>query len=389
MTMEGMIYLDNASTSYPKPDVVYRFMDDFYRKNGVSPGRSGFDACLAVGELVTETRTLLTDLFGAGGDRNRLTFSYNASDSLNMIIQGLAEKGDHVITTTLEHNSVLRPLYHLRQAGVVDVTHVPCDDRGYVHPEDIGKAIRKNTRMVVMNHCSNVIGTIQPVSDVGRITRKAGVCLVVDTSQTAGVVPIDMQSMGIDVVVFTGHKSLLGPTGIGGSYVMEHVPVRSTRYGGTGILSEQLTHVEEFPHRLECGTLNVVGVAGLNAGVKWILGEGMETIHRREMHLWDRLRKGIRAVDGVVTYCADDTRDHSPVLSFNIEDFRAADVGSRLDADHKIACRTGLQCAPMVHTGLGTELIDGTVRLSVGPFNTGEEIDKTIRAVREIAAAGG
>lgn len=384
--MEKMIYLDNAATSFPKPAVVYDFMRDFYRDHGVSPGRSGFDACLVAEELVMETRKLLTGLFHGGGDHNRLTFSYNASDSLNMIIQGLAEKGDHVVTTTLEHNSVLRPLHHLRMNGVIDVAHVPFDSRGYVHPDDIAKAIRKNTKMVIVNHCSNVIGTIQPLAEIGRVCKKAGVLFIVDTTQSAGVVPIDMQAMGVDVAVFTGHKCLLGPTGIGGSYVMDDVPVKHTRFGGTGVRSAQPTHLDEFPYRLECGTLNLLGVAGLNAGVKWLLGEGIDAIHAREMRLWDSLRKGIQQLENVVTYCADGTDDHSPVLSFNVRNFEAGDVGTLLDVDYGIACRTGLQCAPKVHEGLGTDVLHGTVRLSVGPFNTQEQIDHAVGAVGEITA---
>jgi cysteine desulfurase/selenocysteine lyase len=384
--MNDMIYLDNAATTFPKPDVVYDFMSNFYRNHGVSPGRSGFDASLEAEEIVTETRKLLTELFHGGGDPNRLTFSYNASDSLNMIIQGLVEKGDHVVTTMLEHNSVLRPLYHLQMNGVVEVTHVGFDMQGYVHPDDIQKSIRKNTKMVIVNHCSNVIGTIQSIAEIGKVCKKTGVLFVVDTTQSAGIIPIDMQAMGIDVVVFTGHKCLMGPTGIGGSYVMDNVQVKHTRFGGTGVRSAQPTHLDEFPYRLECGTLNLIGVAGLNAGIKWLLKNGTDTLHKREMMLWDQLRKGIQQIDNVVTYCAESPDNHSPVLSFNVKNFEAGDVGTLLDVDYNIASRTGLQCAPKVHVGLGTETIHGTVRLSIGPFNTEEHITQAIRAVNEIAA---
>ena len=257
-----MIYLDNSATSFPKPEEVYNYTIDFYRKHGVSPGRSGFDAAIETEEIVMETRRLLMRLFN-GDDPNRLTFSYNASDSLNMIIQGLAQEGDHVITTMLEHNSVLRPLHHLQQDGIIETTHLPFDGSGYISPDDFRKAIRPNTRFAVINHCSNVIGTMQPVAEIGKICKEAGIYLVVDTTQSAGVIPIDVKAMNIDVVVFTGHKCLMGPTGIGGSYVREDIPVRYTRYGGTGVRSAQKTHLEEFPYRLECGTLNILGVAGL------------------------------------------------------------------------------------------------------------------------------
>jgi selenocysteine lyase/cysteine desulfurase len=194
-----------------------------------------------------------------------------------------------------------------------------------------------------------------------------------------------MQAMGIDVVVFTGHKCLLSPTGIGGSYVMENVPVKYTRFGGTGVRSAQLTHLDEFPYRLECGTLNLLGVAGLNAGVKWILANGMESLHNKEMLLWEKLRKGIQNIENVIIYCAYNIENHNPIISFNIKNFEAGDVGTMLDVDYNIASRTGLQCAPRVHIGLGTDKIHGTVRISIGPFNTEEYIDKAVEAIKEIA----
>jgi len=380
-----MIYLDNSATTFPKPDVVYDFMCDFYRHHGVSPGRSGFDAAIETEEVVFNTRKMLTSLFN-GDDPNRLTFSYNASDSLNMIIQGIVQKGDHVITTMLEHNSVLRPLYHLEQNGTIEVTHIPFDSHGYLNPDDFRKAIRKNTRMAVVNHCSNVIGTVQPVAEIGKICQENGVIFVADASQSAGAIPIDMKAMGIDVVVFTGHKCLMGPTGIGGSYVMEGVPVKGTRFGGTGVRSAQLTHLEEFPYRLECGTLNLLGVSGLNAGLKWVLEQGITNLHHQEIVLWDKMRKGLQQIDKVTTYCAESIDNQNPVLSFNIKGFDSGDVGTMLDVDYDIAARTGLQCAPKVHQLLGTDKIHGTVRLSVGPFNTETDIDTAIQAVSEIAS---
>ncbi|HWQ81957.1 MAG TPA: aminotransferase class V-fold PLP-dependent enzyme [Ignavibacteria bacterium] len=384
--MNDLIYLDNSATTYPKPDAVYKFMDSFYREHGVNPGRSGFDAALEAEEIVMNTRRLLTEFFNAGSDINRLTFSYNASDSLNMVLQGLAEKGDHVITTMLEHNSVLRPLHHLEMNGIIQVSRITFDEKGYINPDDIKKAIRKNTKMVVVNHCSNVIGTIQPVAEIGKICKEAGVLFVVDSTQSAGTIPIDMKAMGIDALIFTGHKCLLGPTGIGGSYVMENVPVKYTRFGGTGVRSAQETHLEEFPYRLECGTLNLVGVAGLNAGVKWIQSNGMENLHGREMALFSKLRKGIQETENVITYCAEGDGNHNPILCFNIKGFDAGDVGTMLDIDYNVACRTGLHCAPKVHQVLGTDKIHGAVRLSIGPFNTEEHIDTAINAVKEIAA---
>jgi cysteine desulfurase family protein len=382
--MSNLIYLDNSATTFPKPEVVYDYMCNFYRTHGVNPGRSGFDKAIETEEVVFNTRKLLTQLFN-GTDPNRLTFSYNASDSLNMILQGLAVKGDHVVTTNLEHNSVLRPLHHLALDGVIEVDYVPFDANGYVHADDIKKALRKNTKMVVVTHCSNVIGTVQPLAEIGKVCHDAGVYFVVDGSQGAGAIAVDMQAMNIDVYIFTGHKCLMGPTGIGGSYVMENVPVRYTRYGGTGVRSAVETHLEEFPYRLECGTLNLVGVAGLKAGITWVLEQGMENLHRKEMALWTKLFDGIRKIDNVTTYCASSEGLRNPVLSLNVNGMDSGDVGTILDVDYEIACRTGLQCAPKVHQQIGTDKIHGTVRLSVGPFNTMEHIDKAIEAITDIA----
>lgn len=382
--MEGLVYLDNAATTFPKPKLVYDFMHEFYQKHGVNPGRSGYDACMATEEIVHNTRKMLTAFFN-GTDPNRLTYSYNASDSLNMIIMGMLEKGDHAITTNVEHNSVIRPLHHLVRDGGVELTEVPFDERGIVDPDEIKKAIKKNTKLVVVNHGSNVIGTVQPITEIGKICRDAGVYFAVDSSQTAGVRPIDVYTMNIDLLAFTGHKGLMGPTGIGGSYIGEEVPIRGTRFGGTGVRSAYPYHLEEFPYRMECGTLNIIGVAGLNAGQQWIEEQGMENIHNHEIGLWDKLRKGLEETDGITTYCADGPEDHIAVLSFNIDGMECSHVGTMLDVDYNIACRTGLQCAPLVHEQIGTDKLKGTVRLSIGPFNTEAHIDLAIEAVREIA----
>jgi cysteine desulfurase family protein len=381
-----MIYLDNSATTFPKPDIVYDFMSTFYRKHGVNPGRSGFDAAIETEEIVFNTRKLLTDMFNGGGDPNRLTFSYNATDSLNMILQGLSEKGDHVLATMLEHNSVLRPLYCMQQQGIIDVTYLPFDHAGYVDPDDVKKAIRPNTKFLICTHSSNVIGTVQPLAEIGKICREAGVIFVVDGSQSAGAIEVDMLASNIDVYIFTGHKSLMGPTGIGGSYVREGVYIRQTRYGGTGVRSAYPAHLEEYPYRLEAGTLNLLGVAGLNAGIKWITEKGIDNLHHQEMLLWNKLRLALQSMDKVILYCATGTENQNPVLSFNIQGFEAADVGTMLDVDYNIACRTGLQCAPKLHEHLNTFDIHGTVRLSLGPFNTEADIDTTIDAIKDIAS---
>ena len=381
--MSEFIYLDNGSTSFPKPEEVYTSMDAFYRNFGVNPGRSGYDLAMEAGSVVDDTRKLLADFFN-GTDPSHLCFSYNSTDALNIVIFGMLRPGDHAITTTLEHNSVLRPLYHLSRDGV-DIDYVPFDGAGFVDPEEIRKRIKPNTRLVIINHASNVIGTIQPLREIGQYCREAGIPFAIDASQSAGKIPIDMEEQLLDIVVFTGHKSMLGPTGIGGLYVREGIEIRHTRAGGSGILSALRTHVDEYPYRLEYGTTNIVGVAGIQAGLKWVLDEGVDALHAHEMKLACTLRDGLSDIPDVTLYCAENLENHIAVLSFNIDGVEASDVGTMIDVDHNIACRTGLHCAPLVHDQLGTTEIRGAVRFSIGPFNTEEHILAAIEAVRETA----
>jgi cysteine desulfurase family protein len=381
--MENLIYLDNGATSFPKPDEVYTFMDSFYRGFGVNPGRSGYDLCMETGDLVDRTRQQLTNLFN-GGDPNRLCFSYNSTDALNLIVYGLLEQGDHAITTTLEHNSVLRPLNHQRQLNGVEVDHVPFDSNGFVDPDDIKKKIKTNTRLVIVNHASNVIGTVQPVEAIGRVCREHDIPFAIDASQSAGKIPIDMEKFHIDIIAFTGHKSLLGPTGIGGLYVRDGIEVRHTRAGGTGVRSADRMHLDDYPYRLEYGTGNVVGIAGLHAGLKWIEAQGMDQIHQHEMGLTRMFRDGLLDLDGVILYCQEDLTDHIGVISFNVDGMEALDVGTLLDGEYNIACRTGLHCAPLVHEQLGTANSGGAVRIGIGPFNTADHITSAIEAIGEI-----
>ena len=384
--MKNLIYLDNGATSFPKPEEVYAYMDHFYRNYGVNPGRSGYDLCMEVGEVVENTRKQLMQLFN-GNDPNRLCFSYNSTDALNLIIAGMLEKGDHAITTTIEHNSVIRPLYHLAKFNGVEVDHVPFDSKGFVDPDDFLGKFKKNTKLVIVNHASNVIGTIQPIKEIGKYCRKNGIPFAIDASQSAGIITVDIEELNVDVVAFTGHKSLLGPTGIGGLYVREGIEIRHTRAGGTGVRSAVRTHLYEYPYRLEYGTENTLGIAGLHAGVKWIQERGMENLHKHEMKLTTMLRDGLKEIDGVTMYCLDDLTDHISVLSINIEGMEALNVGTILDVDYNIACRTGLHCAPLVHDQLGTTELHGAVRFGIGPFNTEKHIQTAINGVREIAEA--
>jgi cysteine desulfurase family protein len=381
-----LIYLDNAATAWPKPESVYQFMNDFYRRTGVNPGRSGFDLAIEAGAMLDNLRKRLTAFFGGDLDTpGRLCFGYNATDALNLIIPGLLSSGDHVITTNLEHNSVLRPINHLVRDGGVHATFVPFDGAGFLDPADIDRAIRKNTKLVIVNHGSNVIGTVQPAAAIGRICREKGVTFAIDTSQTAGLIPIDMTAMNVDVVVFTGHKALMGCTGIGGMCVRKHVQIRQVRSGGTGVRSAHPYHLEEYPWRLEYGTPNMVGIAALWAGQDWLEQNGVDRIHEREMRLVHRLVEGMREINGVRIYCCDNLENHLATVTMNIEGMEAADVGTMLDVDHNIATRTGLHCAPLVHEQLGTIALRGGVRFSIGPFNTDAHIDAALEAIAAIS----
>jgi len=382
--MSDSVYLDNAATTFPKPPQVIQAACDFYATRGVNPGRTGFDLALEAEETLTGARKSLTKFFG-GTDHNRLVFSYNVTDALNLLISSVLEPGDHAITTCLEHNSVLRPMY-LHASRGVDVDFVPFDSAGYVDPDDIARRIRANTKLVVVNHGSNVIGTIQPVAEIGRLCRERGVLFAIDAAQTSGLVPIDIESMMIDVVCFTGHKSLFGPSGTGGMYIAEHVDIAPCRAGGTGVMSALKTQPEAYPWRMEFGTVNLMGVAGLLAAQEWIATRGgVEAIYQHEMRHAKRLHDGLSAIEGVTLYCADMDRDHLPVLVFNIDGLPADQAGTFLDVEHDVITRTGLHCAPQVHEGIGTAEIDGTVRFSPGVFTTDVEIEHALAAVAEVA----
>ncbi len=384
--MEDLIYLDNAATSWPKPEKVYSFMIDFYRRCGVNPGRSGFDKAIEAGNIVEDLRLRLTRFFGGDVARpEQLCFSYNATDALNLIIQGLLSSGDHVVTTNVEHNSVIRPINHLVRDIGVQATFVPFNAQGFVEPDDIGKAIKPTTRLVIVNHGSNVLGTVQPVAEIGRVCKEKGVIFAIDVSQTAGMVPIDMEQMNVDVLAFTGHKSLMGSTGIGGLCVRGDVSIRHTRSGGTGVRSAFPYHLDEYPFRMEFGTPNVVGIASLWAAQEWLAEQGgVDAIHAHEIKLADRLVKGFKGIDGVITYCWDNMENHLATVTMNIEGLEAGDVGIMLDVDFNIAARTGLHCAPLVHKQIGTLSVHGGVRFAVGPFNTEKHVDKAIEAASEI-----
>jgi len=389
MTPTNFIYLDNAATTFPKPAEVLRTAAEFYLTKGVNPGRTGFDLALEAEEVIADCRKSLCAFFG-GSEPNRLVFGHNVTDALNHVIDSVLSEGDHAITTCLEHNSVLRPMHHAETQRGVEVDWVPFDRDGYVDPEKIGALIKDNTKLVIVNHASNVIGTIQPVAEIGKICREKGVLFCVDAAQTAGMVPIDVKAMNIDILCFTGHKSLMAPPGTGGMYMDEHVEVTASRSGGTGVRSALKTHVREFPWRFEFGTLNLLGIAGLLAAQKWIEEKGgVEAIYAHEMTLANRLKDGMAGIENVEFYGADLSHDHLPVFAWNIRGMPASQTGTMLDVDYNVICRTGLHCAPMVHEGIGTFEMDGTCRFSVGAYTTEHEVDAAIGAVKELAEFAG
>lgn len=389
--MGSLIYLDNAATSFPKPDVVHDTVMDFYKSTGVNPGRSGCDLAIAAEEMINDTRKAFSAFFNksivdAGGtkDPNRLVFTLNATMSLNLIINGMVKPGDHVVTTMAEHNSVIRPVNHKVKEGA-EATYVVPDADGYIDAEDIRKAIRKNTTLVVVNHGSNVTGVVQDMKAIGAVCKEKGVPLAIDSAQTAGVLPIDMKEYNISFLSFTGHKGLFGPTGTGGICVADDAEIEGTIYGGTGVRSAVPLHLEEYPYRLEAGTLNLAGIAGLSAGLKWVLEKGIDNIYAHEMELIEMLQNGLLEIKGVELWGTKNLEGRVATLSVTVANFDAEDVGTILDADYGIITRTGLHCAPLIHEHHGTAP-RGTVRFSAGPFNTKEHIEKAIKAVAEIAA---
>jgi cysteine desulfurase/selenocysteine lyase len=379
-----MIYLDNAATSFPKPEAVYQALDRFARQDLANPGRAGHKMALAAERALDDTRHLLNQFFHGEGPE-RFIFTLNCTDALNMAFKGVLSEGDHVITTDLEHNSVSRPLRALELAGRISLTRLRADAGGTVDPDDFRRTITPRTRLVALTHASNVLGTVQPVAAVGQIARERDLFFLVDAAQTAGVVPIDVQKMHVDLLAFPGHKSLLGPTGTGSLYVGPRVQVRAWREGGTGGDSASETQPREFPYFLEGGTPNVLGIAGLAAGVKYVQERGIDRIRQHEAALSEQLWRRLEEIGGYEILGHRDHAQRVGTLSLRSQVLPAAEVAGILDQAFDIAIRPGLHCAPYIHRSLGT-FPDGTIRVSPGPFSTEQDIDHLARALEEIAA---
>lgn len=377
-----MIYLDNAATSWPKPEIVYQATDEFLRTKGGNPGRGSHSMALAARETVEETRMLVARLINA--EIERVIFTLNCTDSLNMGLKGLLKPGDHVITSSIEHNSVVRPLRKLERQGIKVTWLSPRSGDGFIMPNDIEEALTRETRLVVMTHASNVTGVIQPIEEYGEIAQRHNLIFMVDAAQTAGKYPIDVKAYNIDLLACSGHKGLFGPPGTGVLYIGERVDLDSLREGGTGSHSEVQEQPLELPYRYESGTVNSVGIAGLGAGLKFIFKEGMEKILAHEKSLTEQLVDGLARIPGITIYGAKERARQAPIISFNFKGYEPGEVGAILDQAFDIKARTGLHCAPAAHKTIGTYPL-GTIRLSPGYFNTAKEIEVTIQALEKIA----
>jgi cysteine desulfurase family protein len=377
-----MTYLDNAATSFPKPEGVYLALDRFARHSLANPGRSGHKMALESEHALANARHRLNRFFN-GRNPDRWAFALNGTDALNMAFKGLLNDGDHVVTSDLEHNSVSRPLVALARTNRITLTRIPADADGTVDPDAIRAAIGPKTRLVAITHASNVLGTVQPVAAIGRITRERDAVFLVDAAQTAGVAPIDVQEMCIDLIAFPGHKSLFGPTGTGALYVGPRVALRPWREGGTGGDSLTPTQPSDYPHHMEGGTPNVLGVVGLVAGLDFVEGRGLDTICRHDVGLCDRLRAALSDSPAFDLFGPTGTTPRVGALSFRCTALPAPELAALLDEKFDIAVRPGLHCAPYIHTALGTAP-DGLVRISPGPFNTEADIDRLIDALTQI-----
>jgi cysteine desulfurase family protein len=359
-------------------------MVEFTRNIGANPGRSGHRLSLEAGRVVNEARERVAELFSIN-DPMRVVFGPNATEALNLAMRGVLRKGHHVITSSMEHNSVMRPLRDLERQGV-ELSVVQCSQEGLLKPEDVENAIKKNTRMVVLNHASNVVGTLLPVGEIGKIARENDILLLVDAAQTGGCIPLDAKTDNIDLIAFSGHKGLQGPQGTGGLVIGERVEIEDMaplKSGGTGSRSEFEYQPDFFPDRYESGTMNTVGLAGLAAGVEFVLNETVDKIRKKEMELTRRFIRGSGDIPGCTLYGPRDEQKQTSTISFTIDKHSPSEMGLMLEEEYAIMCRVGLHCAPAAHRTIGT-FPEGTVRVGFGYFNNTDEVDVTIEALKKM-----
>jgi len=379
-TENKIIYFDNAATSWPKPEPVYESLGSFLREKGANPGRSGHRMAQAAERAIDGTRNLVSSFLGVGSPE-RIIFTLNCTDALNIAIHGTVKKSSHVITTSLEHNSVTRVLNELRERKSVEITIIEPSEEGYIDPDNIRKSIRKNTSLIAINHGSNVTGALQDAGETALISRKKGIPFLLDAAQSAGAAPLDLGALGVSLCALPGHKGLLGPTGTGILYVSEDLEISSFRQGGTGTDSASPRHPDKYPFHLEAGTPNTSGIAALGEGIRYV-ADNFDSIIKREKELLGFLLEELGKTGGIRVYGPRSSEKRVGTISLNAEGWSPDDLGAVLDENFNIAVRTGLHCAPGAHRGLGT-FPEGTVRVSCGPFNTEEEAEKLLSALRE------
>jgi cysteine desulfurase/selenocysteine lyase len=382
------IYLDNAATSWPKPNAVYEAVDHYQRCLGAPAGRSTYSEAAEVMRAIEAARASLARMLQAAHPR-QIVFAANGTDALNLAISGILRPGDHVVATVCEHNSVLRPLRHLETHRQIEVTLVGCDGQGYVDPDDVGRALRPNTRLVAVVHASNVTGALQPMAEIAARAHAAGALLLVDAAQSLGHRPCDVNQLGADLLAAPGHKGLLGPLGTGLLYIAPglEAQLQSLRQGGTGTRSEEDRQPESLPDKYEAGNLNVPGLVGLAAALRHLEARGLVAVEAHERALTERLLAGLGEIAGVRLHGPPDSAHRVGVVSITIDGYDPQEVAATLDASFRVQVRSGLHCAPRMHEALGTMPFGGTVRFSLGPFSTPADVDAAAAAVAQIAAA--
>lgn len=380
--MKGVMYFDQAASSWPKPPAVMEAMMKCMQEFAANPGRGSHQMAVQASRVLFETRKNTARLFGIRNP-NDISFALNTTHALNQAIKGFVKAGDHVICTNIEHNSVRRPLEHLKATAQVELTYIHNDEQGYIELDDLKKALRPNTTLVVVNHSSNLLGTIMPVGEIGEICRAHGAKLLVDAAQSAGILPIHVGNMNIDMLAFPGHKGLLGPQGTGGLYIHPDLDLEPLLHGGTGSQSEAIHQPTVRPDRYEAGTQNTVGIAGMNEGVKYVLAETVEKIHEKEWHQTQLLMEGLLGIEGVTVLGPSLGQNKTGIVSFNINHTDSSEVAFILDQSFQIAVRSGYHCTPLAHEASGT-LDKGAVRASIGYFTTDQEVHALIDAVKEI-----
>lgn len=375
------VYLDNSATTYPKPEEVYNSVYNYMKNIGANPGRGGYANALEGDRIIFNCREALMNLFNFNTLEN-VVFTSNITQSLNIILKSMVKNGWHIITSSIEHNSVIRPLFSLKESKNIEVDILQCSKDGLININEFRKAIKPNTKLVVLTHASNVMGTIQPLEEIGKICKDNNIYFVIDSAQSAGAIPVDFSKLNCNALAFTGHKSLLGPQGIGGFLIDDALNKEASTFieGGTGSISQSTVQPDFLPDKFESGTLNAPGIAGLLAGVNYIMNEGISSIKEREMELCQRFIDGLCNIESIEIYGFKDASLRTPTISINSSKINNAELGFILDREFGIMARTGLHCSPLAHQTIGTFPV-GTLRFSLGPFNDKKDIDYALYAI--------